>query len=200
MIEDLGDSLEILREVDDLHGGEKHQIVRPRHVHWHLEPGTGLHMLDLHLQGLPLEAHGATGAHGAGGGGDEAFGGMARCHHALAGLADHVLDIVAHRADHGAAAAHGAGVVEQRLPFRQHLVGDLLVQTDQALEATEEGEFRLPDAAQGLQLLDGRILRVAGLQVEEAGLGAESAVDAARKEGGDGGVDLGTQGIEAPFQ
>jgi hypothetical protein len=125
---------------------------------------------------------------------------MAGGGHALAGLADHVLDVVAHRTDQGAAGAHGAGVIEQGLPLRQQLVGDLLVQTKETLDPAKEGELRLPDAAQGLQLFDRRVLGVPGLLVEEAGLGAKAAVDATGKEGGDRGVDLGAQGGDAPLQ
>ena len=200
MVEDLGDGLQVLGKVDDLHGREQDQVIGPLDIDGHLEPGAGLHMVDLDLQGLPLEPHGAARAHGAGGGGDETLGGVARGHHALARLADHVLDVVAHRADHGAAGAHGAGVIEEGLPLLQHLVGDLLVEAKQTLDPAEEGKFRLPHPAQGLQLFDGGVLRVPGLDVEETGLGAETAVDATRKEGRDGRVDLGAQGIEAPFQ
>ncbi len=200
VIEDLGDGLQVLGEVDDLHGGEQDHVFGPFPIHRDRQAGAGLHVLDLHLQGLPLQTHGAAGADSAGGGPDQSLRGVTGGDHALAGLAHHGLDVVAHRADHGAAGAHGAGVVEQRLPLGQHLVGDLLGQADHALDLAPQGEFLLPDQAQGLDLEDGRVLRIPGLDVEGTGLGAESAVHAAREEGRDRGVDLFAQGRDAPFQ
>ena len=154
-------------------------------------------MFDLRLQRRQGDPHGAADLHGADGGALQTLRRMTGGHHAFAHLADHVDDVVADRADHGAASAHGAAVVDQGLPFGQLFVGDRLAQTQFGRELAPEGVLLLPQPPHGFELADGRVLGVAAFGVEQAGVGTHAAVHAAGEERGHGRVDLFAQRVEA---
>ncbi len=147
------------------------------------------HVLHLGLHGGQLDAHGAADGDGAVDRALDADRRVAGGGHALAELAHHVDDVVAHRADRRAASAQGAGVVDQFLPFAQFGVGHRLGQAHHLLETAQQGVFLLVDPAQGFQLVNGGVLGIAGFRIEQAGLGADAAVHATVEIAGDGGVD-----------
>ena len=199
LVEDAADGAEVLRIVEDFPGGHQDQVVRILEVDRHLEAELGLHVLDLRLHRHPFHAGRAAALDGARGGHHQALRRMARRRHALAHLAHHVGDVVADRADHRAAAAQRAAVVDQRAPLGEFRVRDRLRQAGQPGQLAEQGVLLLPGAAQRLQLVDGRVLRIARFGVEQAGLGAQPAMHAAGEEAGDGGVQHFLEGVHAAF-
>ena len=110
--------------------------------------------------------------------------------HAVTGLAHQGGDVDAHGADHGTAPAHGAGVVEQLLPLLQLVHGHLAREPQPAADETEWAHLALVGALERLQLVDRRVLGVAGLAIEMAGLGALPAADAGVEVGGGDGADI----------
>jgi len=104
-------------------------------------------------------------------------------------FAHHVDDVRADRTDGGTAAAQGAAVVDQLLPLIELVVGHRLGQADHFFQPPQQGVFLLVDATQRLQLVDRRVLGVAGFRIEQAGFGTQAAVHAAVEVAGDGRVD-----------
>ncbi len=105
--------------------------------------------------------------------------------------------IVTYRADHGTTAAHGAAVVDQRLPFRQFCIGHRLGQAEHLAQLAEQRVFLLPDTAQRFQFVDRRVFRVAGFVVEQTRFGAQSAMHATGEIAGDRCIDHFLEGVDA---
>ena len=118
----------------------------------------------------------------------------------LALAADHVGDVVADRADHGAAPAQGTAVVDQGLPVGQFLIGERFGESQCAAELAPEGVFLFPHLAQRGDLVDRRILRLARLGEKQAGLGAQTTVDATAEKGRGRCVDLCFQNVVGTFE
>ena len=101
-----------------------------------------------------------------------------RGEHAVPRLADERRDVDAHRADHRAAAADRARVVEEVLPFLQLADRHRMLQVQRAIEPGERPDLALVRLLERLELPDRRVLRVARLHVEVTRLGAVPAMDA----------------------
>ncbi len=98
--------------------------------------------------------------------------------HAVACLLDQLGNVDAHRADHRAAPAHVARVVDQLLPLLQVVDRRSRHQVQRAHQRCERAGLALVGAAEQLQLVDRRVLRLAGGDVEVAGLGAHPTAHA----------------------
>ena len=94
----------------------------------------------------------------------------------LAHHVDTAGDVDPHRADHAAASALGAAVVDELLPFLQVVQGD--VAREQALDGRERRALARVHAPQQVELAGWRVLRVLRALVEVAGLGAVATVHA----------------------
>src|SRR5574340_1136268 len=199
LVEDPGDRLDVFGVVDDLHRRQQHQVVGARLIDRNRHTGARLGLPEDVGDRRPLQAHRPAGFHRALGGSFDAVGHMARHRHALAELADHVDDVVAHRTDQRAAPAQGAAVVDQFLPLVELRIRHRLRQAEHLLQPAEQRVFLLVDAAQWLNLVDRRVLGIAGLRVEQAGLGAQAAMHAGIEIAGDRRVDDFLQGINGAW-
>ncbi len=199
MIHYLGHGTDEFMELHDLRRGQHQQVLHTGLVQLDLD-AAGLGFRGHHLfQGLGLDPHGAADIDGTDGRFGQSFGGMSGHGETLAYLAHHVGDIVTHGTDSGTAPTHGAAVVHQFLPGIQVRVGHSPTQSKGGHQLAPEGVFLLPDATQGLHLVDGRVLGIAGLGIEQAGIGTKATVDTAVEIGGDGRVDLFHHGLYATF-
>ncbi len=93
-------------------------------------------------------------------------------------------DVDTHRADHGAAPAHGARVEQQLLPLLQIFDGDSALEVERAIEPGERPGFTLVGLLERFEFPDRRVLRIVGRHVEMAGFRALSAMDARLHVGG----------------
>lgn len=115
--------------------------------------------------------------------------------HAVVRLLHQLGNVDAHRAGHGAAAAQGAGVVQQFLPLRQVSQGRQLDQPERAHQRRQRAGLAQVGAAKRFELVDRRVLGVTGGDIEVAGVSAQAAAHARLQVQRGGDADLGHEGV-----
>jgi hypothetical protein len=106
---------------------------------------------------------------------------------------DHRRDIDAHRANHVAAPALGAGVEGELLPLLEILCSDVAhYESAQPAHRRHLAQVKPP---QRIDLENRRVLAITGGFVEMAGLGAHAAVDASLEVGGVFCVDAAAKNL-----
>ncbi len=90
----------------------------------------------------------------------QSFGHQAGLEHAVAGFLHELRDVDAHRAHRGAAAAQGAGVVDQLLPLLQLVDAGLLDQAERTNQRRERARLAKVGAPERLELVHRRVLGV----------------------------------------